>query len=72
MVEHGRGRVQLQYGRRLFSAKATGGKDGDFTLKVCERDLWIDFLMSGVRKSTLSLRSHRFEKKFKCMKIVAV
>lgn len=38
MVQHGRGRVQLEYGRRLFSTTASGGKDGDFTLKVREHD----------------------------------
>ncbi|VVC41510.1 Hypothetical protein CINCED_3A005819 [Cinara cedri] len=33
MVEHGRGNVRLEYGRRLFSATADDGKAGDFTLK---------------------------------------
>lgn len=35
MIDHGRGNVRLEYGRRLFSATAAGGKPGDFTLKVC-------------------------------------
>lgn len=34
MVEHGRGNVKLEYGRRLYSATAEGGQPGDFTLKV--------------------------------------
>ncbi|XP_025414700.1 dihydropyrimidine dehydrogenase [NADP(+)] isoform X2 [Sipha flava] len=33
MVEYGRGGVRLDYGRRLYSAKAPGGRPGDFTLK---------------------------------------
>lgn len=35
MVEHGRGGVRIEYGRRLYSATADGGRPGDFTLKVC-------------------------------------
>lgn len=34
MVEHGRGGVRLEYGRRLFSPTAAGSKPGDITLKV--------------------------------------
>lgn len=34
MMEHGRGRVRLEYGRRLYSPKAAGGRPGDFTLKA--------------------------------------
>lgn len=35
MVEHGRGGVRLEYGRRLYSPSAGGGRPGDMTLKVC-------------------------------------
>lgn len=34
MVEHGRGNVRLEYGRRLFSTGTDGSRTGDFTLKV--------------------------------------
>jgi len=34
MVEHGRGGVRLEYGRRLFSSSAEDSKPGDITLKV--------------------------------------
>lgn len=35
MVKHGRGGVRLEYGRRLYSPSASGGRPGDMTLKVC-------------------------------------
>lgn len=50
MVEHGRGNVRLEYGRRLFSAAADGGRAGDFTLKVsvCVCFKWCcDEMLSG-------------------------
>lgn len=34
MVEHGRGNVRLEYGRRLYSDTAEDSRPGDFTLKV--------------------------------------
>lgn len=35
MIEHGRGSIRLEYGRRLFSNTASNRQVGDFTLKVC-------------------------------------
>jgi len=34
MVEHGRGGVRIEYGRRLFSSSAGNSRPGDITLKV--------------------------------------
>lgn len=46
LVEHGRGGVHLEYGRRLFSPMINDGRTGDFVLQVS--------LVVQVHESTLS------------------
>lgn len=41
MVEHGRGGVHLEYGRRLYSSSGGDSKPGDITLKVCTYTLYL-------------------------------